>query len=82
MFDTLFLLSKQDATAKLRCPLASRVDKKRFRALTFAGIPITPSLGPTVWFYPDGKYLPRDLQVKQELACVGDVLNLKENRIT
>ena len=26
MFDTLFLLSKQDATTKLRCPLASRVD--------------------------------------------------------
>jgi hypothetical protein len=35
-----------------------------------------------VGFYPDGKYLPRDLKVKQELAYVGDVLNLKENRIT
>ena len=39
MFDTLYLLSKPDATAKLRCPLSSRVDYKGFRALTFAAIP-------------------------------------------
>ena len=81
MFDTLYLLSKPDSTAKLRSPLSALVDYKGFRALVIASIPITPTLGPTVGFYPDGKYLPRDLKVKQELAYVGDVLNLKENRI-
>jgi hypothetical protein len=82
MLDTLYLQSKPDATAKLRCPLSSRVHYKGFRALIFAAIPITPSLGPTVGFYPDGKYLARNLKLKQELAYVGDVLNLKKNRIT
>jgi hypothetical protein len=81
MFDTLYLLSKPESIAKLRSPLSALVDYKGFRALVIASIPITPSLGPTVGFYPDGKYLPRDLKVKQELAHVGDILNLKENRI-
>jgi len=64
MFDTLYLLSKPDSTAKLRSPLSALVDYKGFRALVIASIPITPTLGPTVGFYPDGKYLPRDLKVK------------------
>ena len=81
MFDTLYLLSKPDSTAKLRSPLSCLVDYKGFRALVVASIPITPIHGPIIGFYQDGKYLPRDLKVKQELSYVGDVLNLKENRI-
>lgn len=81
MFDTLYLLSKPDSTHKLRVPLSSLVDYKGFRAVAIAAIPIQPQLGPSIGFYTDGKYVPHDLKLKQELIFVGDVLNLKENRI-
>lgn len=81
MFDTLYLLSKSDATHKLRVPLASLVDYKGFRAIALGSIPIQPQLGPSLGFYTDGKYVPHDIKLKQEFAYVGDVLNLKENRI-
>lgn len=81
MFDALFLLSKPDAAYKLRVPLAALVDYKGFRALAVAAIPIQPGLGPSIGFYTDGKYVPHDQKLKQELVFVGDVLNLKENRV-
>jgi hypothetical protein len=81
MFDTLYLLSKPDATHKLRVPISATVDYTGFRALAIAGIPIQPQLGPSIGFYTDGKYVPHDVKLKQELVYVGDVLNLKENRI-
>ena len=81
IFDTLYLLSKPDSMHKLRVPLSSRVDYKGFRAVCIAGMPIQPQLGPSLGFYTDGKYVPYDVKLKQELAYVGDVLNLKENRI-
>lgn len=81
IFDTLYLLSKPDATHKLRVPISAAVDYKGFRAVAVAAIPIQPQLGPSIGFYTDGKYVPHDMKLKQELVYVGDVLNLKENRI-
>jgi hypothetical protein len=40
IFDTLYLLSKPDATHKLRVPLSAQVDYKGFRAIAVASIPI------------------------------------------
>jgi hypothetical protein len=40
MFDTLYLLSKPDATYKLRVPLCAQVDYKGFRAVAIAAIPV------------------------------------------
>lgn len=42
MFDALFLLSKPEATHKLRVPLSALVDYKGFRAVAIASIPIYP----------------------------------------
>ena len=82
MFDALFLLSKPDASYKLRVPLSALIDYKGFRAVAVAAIPIQPGLGPSIGFYTDGKYVPHDQKLKQELVYVGDVMNLKENRIS
>lgn len=82
MFDALFLLSKPEASHKLRVPLSALVDYKGFRAVAIACIPIYPQQGPSIGFFSDGKYVPHDQKLKQELIYVGDVLNLKENRIS
>lgn len=42
MFDALFLLSKPEASHKLRIPLSALVDYKGFRAVAIACIPIHP----------------------------------------
>ena len=40
MQDTLYLLSKADASHKLRVPLSALVDYKGFRAVALGSIPI------------------------------------------
>jgi len=64
MFDTLYLLSKPEADHKLRVPLSALIDFKGFRAVAVASIPIQPSLGPSIGFYTDGKYVPHDPKLK------------------
>ena len=60
MFDALFLLSKPEATHQLRVPLSAQIDYKGFRAIAIASIPIQPTLGPSIGFYTEGKYVPHD----------------------
>jgi hypothetical protein len=80
IFDSLFLLSKPESPYKLRVPLSAVVDYKGFRALAVGTIDIRPDLSIALGLF-NGKYYYSEQKLKDELSYVGDILNLKENKI-
>jgi hypothetical protein len=49
--------------------------------LAIGSLPIIPSIGPFLGFNGEGSYTPVDAKCKHDVSNVGDVLNLKENKI-
>lgn len=79
-FDALYFNSKPDNSFKLRTPLVAKVDYKGFRAICTAYIKIEYDLQPTVGYYVGDKYSCDDESL-QDLRKVGEVLNMKDNKI-
>lgn len=83
IFDAIYLNSKPDQSFRLRVPLSAIIDYKGFRAMAIAKIQITqaqanqPDLG-----FNDGIYWAADDRLKDEMGYIGEVLNLRDNRMS